>query len=51
MGKLLELSYSSGILQSSPEELREIYEVEEGLENRLLAAALEAASFKEFMQN
>ncbi|WP_342430494.1 nucleotidyltransferase [Neobacillus sp. FSL H8-0543] len=37
------------ILQSSPEELREIYEVEEGLENRLLAVALESSSFKEFM--
>ena len=38
------------LLHCSPEELREIYEVEEGLENRLIAAALEAVNFKEFMQ-
>ncbi|WP_160720188.1 nucleotidyltransferase [Bacillus sp. USDA818B3_A] len=39
------------LLQSSPEELREIYEVEEGLENRLLAAAIRSGSFQEFMEN
>jgi predicted nucleotidyltransferase len=38
------------LIQSSPEELREIYEVEEGLENRILAAAAESQSFKEFME-
>ncbi|MFJ7728915.1 nucleotidyltransferase [Neobacillus sp. NPDC097160] len=38
------------LLHCSPDELREVYEVEEGLENRLLAAALEAGSFYEFMQ-
>ena len=39
MGKLLEL-LQFRLLHSNPEELREIYEVEEGLENRLIAAAL-----------
>lgn len=39
------------LVQCSPEELREIYEVEEGLENRLLSAALVSHSFKEFMEN
>jgi predicted nucleotidyltransferase len=38
------------LLQCSPEELREIYEVEEGLENRILAAAVNSHSFKEFME-
>lgn len=38
------------LIHCSPNELREIYEVEEGLENRLLAAASEADSFQEFMQ-
>ncbi|CAH2713375.1 tRNA(Met) cytidine acetate ligase [Neobacillus rhizosphaerae] len=38
------------LIHSSPEELREIYEVEEGLEYRLLAAALESNNFLEFMQ-
>ncbi|NRD78765.1 nucleotidyltransferase [Bacillus sp. BRMEA1] len=37
------------LLQSSPQDLREIYESEEGLENRLIAAALEANTFLEFM--
>jgi predicted nucleotidyltransferase len=37
------------VIQSSPDDLREIYEVEEGLENRLITAALESTSFKEFM--
>jgi predicted nucleotidyltransferase len=38
------------LLTSSPAELREIYEVEEGLENRLLAAAPLSGSFHEFME-
>ena len=38
------------LLHCSAEELREIYEVEEGIEHRLIAAALEAVNFKEFMQ-
>jgi predicted nucleotidyltransferase len=38
------------ILHSNPEELREIYEVEEGIEHRIIAAALESLNFKEFMQ-
>ncbi|MDR7236174.1 nucleotidyltransferase [Neobacillus drentensis] len=38
------------LIHSSPSELREIYEVEEGLENRLQAAALEADNFHQFMQ-
>jgi predicted nucleotidyltransferase len=38
------------LIHSSPEELREIYEMEEGLENRLISAAREADTFHEFMQ-
>lgn len=38
------------LLHSSPEELREIYEVAEGIESRLIAAALESSTFKEFME-
>jgi predicted nucleotidyltransferase len=38
------------LIHSTPEDLREIYEMEEGLENRLLAAALESNNFHEFMQ-
>lgn len=38
------------ILQSSQEELKNIYEVEEGLENRLAAAALVTNSFSSFME-
>jgi predicted nucleotidyltransferase len=38
------------LIQCTPEELRTIYEVEEGLENRLLAAAVQSNSFKEFME-
>ncbi|MFP7296020.1 nucleotidyltransferase [Neobacillus niacini] len=38
------------LLHSSPKELREIYEVEEGIENRLITAALDSGTFKEFMQ-
>lgn len=38
------------LLHSSPEELKEIYEAEEGLENRLQHAATEARSFQEFME-
>lgn len=39
------------LLQSTPSELGEFYEVEEGLENRLLAAAGSSASFQQFMEN
>ncbi|MEH7106879.1 nucleotidyltransferase [Bacillus sp. JJ1764] len=38
------------LLQTNPNELRDIYEMEEGLENRLIQAALEAQNFQEFMQ-
>jgi len=38
------------LLQCSPEELRNIYEVEEGLENRLLSAVVGSDSFMDFMQ-
>lgn len=38
------------LLQMSPEELRDIYEVEEGIEHRLIAAALDSNHFKEFME-
>ena len=38
------------LLLSSPEELRGIHEVEEGLENRLQHAALKANSFQDFME-
>ncbi|MBT2726031.1 nucleotidyltransferase [Bacillus sp. ISL-75] len=38
------------LIHSSPSELREIYEMEEGLENRLQAAALETDNFYKFMQ-
>lgn len=38
------------LLQCQPQELKEIYEVEEGLEHRLIAAALEASSFQDFMK-
>jgi predicted nucleotidyltransferase len=38
------------LLQCRPDELKEIYEVEEGLENRLFSAALEAKSFKQFIE-
>jgi predicted nucleotidyltransferase len=38
------------LIHASPEELREIYEMEEGLEYRLLSAAREAETFHEFMQ-
>lgn len=37
------------ILQTTAAELRHIYEVEEGLENRLIKIALESNSFQEFM--
>ncbi|WP_449619284.1 nucleotidyltransferase [Robertmurraya sp. Marseille-Q9965] len=37
------------ILQASNEELKNIYEVDEGLENRIVTAALEANSFHDFM--
>jgi predicted nucleotidyltransferase len=38
------------LLQISRAELRNIYEIEEGLENRLIAAAAGAQSFHEFME-
>lgn len=38
------------LLQSGPDEIRQIYEVEEGIEHRLIASALEASTFKMFMQ-
>ncbi|MGF6951242.1 putative nucleotidyltransferase [Neobacillus sp. B4I6] len=38
------------LIHSSPSELREIYEMEEGLENRLQTAALETDNFHKFMQ-
>ncbi|CEG26711.1 nucleotidyltransferase [Bacillus sp. B-jedd] len=37
------------LLQASPAELNSIYEAEEGLENRLVGAAIKAESFGEFM--
>ena len=37
------------LLQTSAEELREIYEVEEGLENRLHSLAIKCESFTQFM--
>jgi predicted nucleotidyltransferase len=39
------------ILQSKDSELKEIYEIEEGLENRLKKAAPQSKSFQEFMQS
>lgn len=38
------------ILQCRPVELRTIYEVEEGIENRLIRCAKEAINFKQFME-
>ncbi|RSD28127.1 nucleotidyltransferase [Mesobacillus subterraneus] len=38
------------LLQSTPAEIKEFYEVEEGLENRLLAAASASDTFQEFME-
>jgi predicted nucleotidyltransferase len=38
------------LLQSSPSEISNFYEVEEGLENRLSSAAASASSFHEFME-
>jgi predicted nucleotidyltransferase len=38
------------LLHSDSAELRNIYEVEEGIENRLIAAALDSFTFKEFME-
>ncbi|MBB6443727.1 nucleotidyltransferase [Bacillus benzoevorans] len=37
------------LLQTTAEELKDIYEMEEGLENRFLALAAKAESFSEFM--
>ncbi|MBS8263343.1 nucleotidyltransferase [Mesobacillus boroniphilus] len=39
------------LLQSTPSEIKEFYEVEEGLENRLLAAAGSSGSFQQFMES
>jgi predicted nucleotidyltransferase len=39
------------LLQTKPNELRDIYEVEEGIENRLIKAALTSNCFQEFMEN
>ena len=38
------------LLHSNPAELRDIYEVEEGIENRLMTAAVDSLTFKEFME-
>jgi predicted nucleotidyltransferase len=38
------------LLQSNPDELKEIYEVEEGIEHRIISASLHASSFREFME-
>ena len=38
------------LVTSTPETLRQIYEVEEGIENRLLAHIKKANTFKEFME-
>ncbi|WP_053366093.1 nucleotidyltransferase [Bacillus sp. FJAT-27245] len=38
------------LLQSSPNEIRTVYEAEEGLENRLVDAARRSVSFQEFME-
>ncbi|MCU9595046.1 nucleotidyltransferase [Caldibacillus thermolactis] len=38
------------ILQSEPEELKEIYEIEEGLENRFIRFAKDSITFHEFME-
>lgn len=38
------------LIQATPEELKNIYEMEEGLENRLITAALESSNFQEFMK-
>jgi len=38
------------LLQLSPTELKEIYEVEEGIENRLLSLAIKCETFPEFME-
>lgn len=38
------------LMQCGPDELKEFYEVEEGLENRLIAAASAANNFQQFME-
>lgn len=38
------------LIQSTAEQLKNIYEVEEGLENRILSSALNAESFQRFME-
>lgn len=38
------------LMQCGPDEIKEFYEVEEGLENRLIAAASTANTFQQFME-
>ncbi|QED47429.1 nucleotidyltransferase [Cytobacillus dafuensis] len=38
------------LVQTTPAQLKNIYEVEEGLENRLISTALESYTFKQFME-
>lgn len=38
------------LIQMTPEQLKTIYEVEEGLENRILSSGLESESFQQFME-
>lgn len=38
------------LIHSTPEQIKTIYEVEEGLENRILSSALESDSFQQFME-
>ncbi|WP_102271565.1 nucleotidyltransferase [Cytobacillus massiliigabonensis] len=38
------------LIQMTPEQLKNIYEVEEGLENRILSSSLESESFQQFME-
>lgn len=39
------------LLQTQPSALREIYEIEEGIENRIIRTAMKANSFHEFMES
>ncbi len=38
------------LITSAPEELKEVYEMEEGLENRLIEAAHQSTNFQEYME-
>ncbi|MED3574368.1 nucleotidyltransferase [Cytobacillus praedii] len=38
------------LIHMTPEQLKTIYEVEEGLENRILSSALESENFQQFME-